>query len=90
MLTQLNELLHLESCDVGRHVQRGCHLDFSQALADAVKTAAERAEEVDNSLKTFMFVIPKARTFTELAAHYQSPPASSSQFLRRTEAGPGA
>ena len=41
------------------HVQRGRHLDFSQAVADAVKTAAERAEEVDDSLKTFMFVIPK-------------------------------
>ncbi len=42
-------------------VQRGSHLDFSQALADAVKTAAERAEEVDDSLKTFMFVIPKVQ-----------------------------
>ncbi len=40
-------------------VQTGSHLDFSQALADAVKTAAERAEEVDDSLKTFMFVIPR-------------------------------
>ena len=40
-------------------VQRGRHLDFSQAVADAVKTAAERAEEIDDSLKTFMFVIPK-------------------------------
>jgi hypothetical protein len=29
------------------HMQRGCHMDFSQALADAVKTAAERAEEMD-------------------------------------------
>ena len=34
-------------------------MDFSQAIADAVKTAAERAEEVDDCLKTFMFVIPK-------------------------------
>ena len=41
------------------HVQRGHHLDFLQAVADAVKTAAERAEEIDDSLKTFMFVIPK-------------------------------
>ena len=34
-------------------------MDFSQALADAVKTAAERAEEVEDTLRTFMFVIPK-------------------------------
>ena len=34
-------------------------MDFSQALADAVKTAAERAEEMEDTLRTFMFVIPK-------------------------------
>ena len=45
--------------DVCHFVQRGSHLDFSQALADAVRTASERAEEIDDSLKTFMFVIPK-------------------------------
>ena len=43
------------------NVQRGCHLDFAQAVADAVKTAAERAEEAEDSLKTFMFVIPRVR-----------------------------
>ena len=40
-------------------MQRGSYLEFSQTLADAVRTAAERTEEVDDSLKTFMFVIPK-------------------------------
>ena len=52
----------LESCEVDCPVQRGCHLDFSQAVADAVRSAADRAEEMDDSLKTFMFVIPKVRT----------------------------
>ena len=47
-------------------VQTGSHLDFSQALADAVKTAAERAEEVDDSLKTFMFVIPRVSRFAQV------------------------
>ena len=46
-------------------MQRGCHLDFTQALSDAVKMAAERAEEIDDSLKTFMFVIPRVGSFKE-------------------------
>ena len=55
------------------HMQRGCHLDFTQALVDAVKMAAERAEEIDDTLKTFMFVIPRVcpskEWFTEIALH---------------------
>ena len=48
----MNMTLHM-------HMQRGCHMDFFQALADAVKTAAKRAEEMEDTLRTFMFVIPK-------------------------------
>ena len=51
----------VEGCQWYWSLQRGAYLDFSQTLADAVRTAAERAEEADDSLKTFMFVIPRVR-----------------------------
>ncbi|EIE18784.1 hypothetical protein COCSUDRAFT_221, partial [Coccomyxa subellipsoidea C-169] len=40
---------------------RGRHLDFADAVADAVQTCQMRAEQLDDELKTFMFVIPRAR-----------------------------
>ena len=54
-------VMSVEDCQRYWFLQRGAYLDFSQTLADAVRTAAERAEEVDDSLKTFMFVIPRVR-----------------------------
>lgn len=41
--------------------QRNRHLDFSDSIAAAVKTAAERAADMEDVLKQFMFVIPQAR-----------------------------
>ena len=37
------------------------YLDFSNSIAAAVKTAAERASDMEDVLKQFMFVIPQAR-----------------------------
>ena len=37
------------------------HLDFSNSIAAAVKTASERAADMEDVLKQFMFVIPQAR-----------------------------
>ena len=42
-------------------MQRGRHLDFADAVADAVQTCQMRAEQLDDLLKTFMFVIPRVR-----------------------------
>lgn len=42
--------------------QRNRHLDFSDSIAAAVKTAAERAADMEDVLKQFMFVIPQARS----------------------------
>jgi hypothetical protein len=40
-------------------LQRGRHLDFSDAIAAAVKTEATRAAELEDTLKAFVFAIPK-------------------------------
>lgn len=37
------------------------HLDFSHSIAAAVRTAAQRAKDTEDTLKQFMFVIPQAR-----------------------------
>ena len=37
------------------------HLDFSDSIAAAVKTAAERAADMEDVMKQFMVVIPQAR-----------------------------
>lgn len=42
-------------------MQKGRHLDFADAVADAVQTCQMRAEQLDDLLKTFMFVIPRVR-----------------------------
>ena len=36
-------------------------MDFSDSIAAAVKTAAQRAESLEDIMKQFMFVIPQAR-----------------------------
>lgn len=36
-------------------------LDFSDSIAAAVKTAAQRAEDTEDVMKQFLFVIPQAR-----------------------------
>ncbi|KAK9804733.1 hypothetical protein WJX72_002805 [[Myrmecia] bisecta] len=41
--------------------QRGRHLDFSSVLASMILTPAQRAEHIEDLLRGFMFVIPKAR-----------------------------
>ena len=41
--------------------QQNRHLDFSDSIAAAVKTAAQRAESMEDTMKQFMFVIPQAR-----------------------------
>lgn len=39
--------------------QKGRHLDFADAVADAVHTCEMRAKQLDDLLRTFMFVIPR-------------------------------
>jgi E1A-binding protein p400 len=41
--------------------QRGRHLDFAEALRQAVKLPERRAQEMDALLRAFVFVIPRAR-----------------------------
>lgn len=41
--------------------QPGRHLDFSDSIAAVVRTAAQRADDMEDILKQFMFVIPQAR-----------------------------
>lgn len=39
--------------------QRGRHLDYSSAIAEAVKLPGTRSQEMDELIQTFMFVIPR-------------------------------
>ncbi|GAB4813110.1 hypothetical protein N2152v2_000156 [Parachlorella kessleri] len=41
--------------------QRGRHLDYPQMLRDLVRLPAQRAVEMEDTVKAFCFVIPKAR-----------------------------
>ena len=52
--------------------QRGRHLDFADAVADAVHTCEMRAQQLDDLLRTFMFVIPRV-SHTRLSAHLLAP-----------------
>ena len=46
-------------------LQRGRHLDFSDAISAAVKTEEMRAAELEDTLKAFMFAIPKVPSATQ-------------------------
>ncbi|KAL0045752.1 hypothetical protein WJX82_003498 [Trebouxia sp. C0006] len=38
------------------------YMDFSDSIAAAIKTAAQRAESLEDTMKQFLFVIPQARS----------------------------
>ncbi|KAL0041297.1 hypothetical protein WJX77_011458 [Trebouxia sp. C0004] len=38
------------------------YMDFSNSIAAAIKTAAQRAESLEDTMKQFLFVIPQARS----------------------------
>ena len=38
------------------------YMDFSKSIAAAIKTAAQRAESLEDTMKQFLFVIPQARS----------------------------
>lgn len=49
-------------------MQRGRHLDFADAIADAVHTCEMRAQELDDVLMAFMFAIPRVSVLCK--GHY--------------------
>lgn len=60
----LSRAAHVECAAADVHLvaaQRGRHLDYSNALLDVVKLPERRADEMDDVLRSFVFVIPKAR-----------------------------